>query len=542
MKDAYTFGIEEEYFLVDATTKLVTRDMPKTFLEIAKEATNGQVMGEFLQSQIEVATLPHHDIRTAHAELRHLRQTVAKIAADHGLAILAAGTHPTADWGRSQQSEGERYDAVMDDLQMIGQRNMLCGLHVHVELPDPDDRVDVMMRMLPYLPLFIALATSSPFWRSRPTGLKGYRLAAYDELPRTGVPELLRTKEEFDAYVDALVKAGVMQDASYVWWSMRPSLKHPTLELRAPDCPTLVDDSIAIAALWRSLARQARAQSRAQPRHQRGRAAPSWSRTNGGRSATACTARFVGDNGAITVADFVDQVVEETAADAEALGCLAEMQRCRTIVGSGTSADAQMAVYEKYRQDRRPRPRAQRRHRLARGDDAAVSRLAFVRQHGLHHEAAGAGIDHAEPAQREQRQRLHRFARTRAGSSMFSGASGPIRPSSNGAEQAERGEFARPAPADGRRRSRRGCAPRSRPPDRGDTAAAPHRCRYRPARRSPPRRACGCAAPGRRRSRCAAASADSGPGAASAARRTASISRSATLSTSAPTSSILPGK
>ena len=99
-KDAYSFGIEEEYFLVDATTKQVTRDMPKTFLDIAKQATNGQVMGEFLQSQCEVATLPHHDIRTAHAELRHLRQTVAKIAADHGLAILAAGTHPTADWGR----------------------------------------------------------------------------------------------------------------------------------------------------------------------------------------------------------------------------------------------------------------------------------------------------------------------------------------------------------------------------------------------------------------------------------------------------------
>src|SRR4030088_234760 len=106
-------------------------------------------------------------------------------------AILAAGTHPTAAWSRSRQTATERYDAVMDDLQMIGQRNMLCGLHVHVELPDPDDRVDVMTRMLPYLPLFIALATSSPFWRSRPTGLKGYRLAAYDELPRTGVPELL---------------------------------------------------------------------------------------------------------------------------------------------------------------------------------------------------------------------------------------------------------------------------------------------------------------------------------------------------------------
>lgn len=347
MTDAYTFGIEEEYFLVDAQTKLVTRAMPEGFLKAAKEATNGQAMGEFLQSQCEVATLPHHDIRTAHAELRHLRQTVGKLAAEHGMTILAAGTHPTADWGKAQQSDGERYDAVMDDLQMIGRRNMLCGMHVHVELPDPDERVDVMMRMLPYLPLIIALSTSSPFWRSRPTGLMGYRLAAYDELPRTGVPELFRNKEEFDSYVAALVKAGVMQDASYIWWSMRPSLKHPTLELRAPDCPTLVEDSIAIAALWRSLARRLvrnpalnhdiNAVTRAIVVENKWRA-----------QRYGVHGSFVGENGAISVADFVDQVIDETSADAEALGCLKEMERCRVIVGTGTSADAQMAVYEKF--------------------------------------------------------------------------------------------------------------------------------------------------------------------------------------------------
>src|SRR5262245_15143999 len=319
--------------------------MPQAFLRAAEAATNGQVKGEFLQSQIEVATLPHHDIRTAHAELRHLRQVVAKIAAEHGLAILAAGTHPTADWGWSQQSAGERYDAVMDDLQMIGQRNMLCGLHVHVELPFADDRVDVMTRMLPYLPLFVALSTSSPFWRSRSTGLKGYRLAAYDELPRTGVPELFRNKEEFDAYVAALVNAGVMQDSSYVWWSMRPSLKHPTLELRAPDCPTLVDDSIAIAALWRSLAhRLTRHPSLNADLNAVGRAIVVENKWRAQRYGVRGT--LVGDNGAVTVADMIDQVIEDTAADAEALGCLDELLRCRTIVGSGTSADAQLAVFE----------------------------------------------------------------------------------------------------------------------------------------------------------------------------------------------------
>jgi carboxylate-amine ligase len=345
MTDDYKIGIEEEYFLVDAATKTITRAMPEAFLNAAKAATNGQVRGEFLQSQIEVATLPHIDIKTARTELRHLRQTLATVAAEHGLAILAAGTHPTADWIRSQQSEGERYDAVMDDLQMIGQRNMLCGLHVHVELPDPDDRVDVMTRMLPYLPLYVALATSSPFWRSRPTGLKGYRLAAYDELPRTGVPELFRNKEEFDAYVAALVKAGVMEDSSYIWWSIRPSLGLPTLELRAPDCPTLVDDSIAIAALYRSIARRLTRN----PELNRDISAVTraivvenkWRAQRYGVRGT-----FVGENGAITVAGLMDQVMEETAADADALGCLEELQRCRTIVGAGTSADAQIAVFE----------------------------------------------------------------------------------------------------------------------------------------------------------------------------------------------------
>jgi carboxylate-amine ligase len=341
----YTIGIEEEYFLVDADTKSVTRRMPVEFLEAAKKATGGQVMGEFLQSQVEVVSAPQRDIKTAHRELRQLRQTLARVASGYGLAILAAGTHPTADWGKSRQSEGERYDAVMDDLQMIGQRNMLCGLHVHVEIPDPDERVDVMTRMLPYLPLFIALATSSPFWRSRLTGLKGYRLAAYDELPRTGVPELFHTKAEYDAYVDALVKAGVMPDSSYIWWSIRPSQKHPTLELRAPDVPTLVDDSIAIAALWRALARRLtrdpqlnaglNAVSRAVAVENKWRA-----QRYGVRGS------FVGADGAVTVARMVDRVLEETAEDADALGCLAEMQRCRTIVGAGTSADAQIAVFE----------------------------------------------------------------------------------------------------------------------------------------------------------------------------------------------------
>jgi len=352
MADNFTFGIEEEYFLVDAETKLVARHMPDGFLAAAREATGGQVAGEFLQSQIEVVTAPQTSLAGARAELRRLRSTVAAVAAEHGLAILAAGTHPTALWSNSLQTPKERYDVVMDDLQMIGHRNMLCGMHVHVEVPDPDERVDVMCRILPYLPLFLALSTSSPFWQARQTGLKGYRLAAYDELPRTGVPELFRTKEEFDAYIAALVRAGVIEDSSYVWWAIRPSLKHPTLELRAPDCCTLVEDSVAIAALYRALVRHLyynpwrnygiNAVSRAIVVENK------WRAQRYGVHGT-----FVTEEGAVTVGEMLERVIEDTAADAEAFGCSEEISRCRAIVGDGTSADAQLAVFAAHNSDNR---------------------------------------------------------------------------------------------------------------------------------------------------------------------------------------------
>jgi carboxylate-amine ligase len=349
MTHAFTFGIEEEYFLVDAQTKLVAPDVPSAFFQAATEATGGRIAPEFLQPQIEVITSPHSNMADARAELRHLRQTVAAVAAEHGLAILAAGTHPTALWRSAQQTAKRRYDAVMDDLQMIGQRDLLCGMHVHVELPDPDERVDVMYRMLPYLPLFLALSTSSPFWMSRSTGLKGYRLAAYDELPRTGVPELFKTREEFDAYVAALVRAGIIRDSSYIWWAIRPSLNNPTLELRAPDSCTLVEDSIAIAALYRVVARHLyfnRWRNADLDAVKRAIVVENkWRAQRYGVHGT-----FVIDDGALTVAEMLERVIEETAADIAALDCQAEIRRCQSIVGSGTSADAQLAVFDAHTQ------------------------------------------------------------------------------------------------------------------------------------------------------------------------------------------------
>jgi glutamate---cysteine ligase / carboxylate-amine ligase len=345
MPGAFTVGIEEEYFLVEADTKLMPAHVPAEFFEKAKAATDGRTSSEFLHPQVEVISSPHESMADALAELRALRRTVADVAAEHGLAILAVGTHPTASWRYARQTAKRRYDNVMNDLQMIGQRDLLCGLHVHVELPDPDQRVDVMCRILPYLPLLLALSTSSPFWQSRRTGLMGYRLAAYDELPRTGVPELFRTKAEFDAYVAALTRAGVIEDSSYIWWAMRPSLQNPTLELRAPDCCTLVEDAIAIAALYRALARHLYMNPwRNRDLDAVARAIIIENKWRAQRYGVHGT--FVAEEGAVLVAEMLERAIADTEADAAALGCSAEINRCRAIVGAGTSADAQLAVFE----------------------------------------------------------------------------------------------------------------------------------------------------------------------------------------------------
>ncbi|MGA7432727.1 MAG: YbdK family carboxylate-amine ligase, partial [Xanthobacteraceae bacterium] len=202
--DEFKFGVEEEYFLSDAKTFDVPAETPDELFETADFGISGRIEREFLQAQIEVATEPHCRVGDARVELLRLRQNAAAAAAEHGLVVLACGTHPLAHWRQSVQSPKDRYSHVMDVLQMIGQRNMLCGMHVHVEFPDPRRRVDVMARILPYLPLFIALSASSPFWQGHATGLKAYRLAAYDELPRTGLPELFANNTEYDAYVAAL--------------------------------------------------------------------------------------------------------------------------------------------------------------------------------------------------------------------------------------------------------------------------------------------------------------------------------------------------
>jgi carboxylate-amine ligase len=298
-----------------------------------------------LQSQLEVASNVHVDVRDAREELIFLRREVAKVASEFGFAIMACGTHPTAMWRLSQPSPKPRYEEMIEDLRSIGHRNMMCGMHVHVQLPDPEKRFAVMRGMIPYLPLFIALSASSPFWDSHKTGLKGYRLAAYSELPRTGMPELFESKHDYDDYVEALKKSGVLPDASHIWWAMRPAVRHPTLELRAPDTCTFVDDAIAIASLYRVLARHLyRRPELSQAVTSVERAIAVENKWRAQRYGTDYCV-FASQDGPVTISAFLERLISETAEDAEALDCTNEVLHCRTIIERGSSAEFQLQAY-----------------------------------------------------------------------------------------------------------------------------------------------------------------------------------------------------
>ena len=346
----YTIGIEEEFFVFDAKTRRAARTRDKKFFALAQQKLGDRVMPEMLQSQIEVATPPCETMTEARHHLAQYRRALGEAAAERGLGVAAMGTFPLAFWPEQLITKKARYSAILEDLQIIGHRNMLCGMHVHVHVPDLDSRINLIMRLTAYLPLLLALSTSSPFWQGQLTGLAGYRLAVYDELPRTGLPELFRTKEDFDEYIAALVWAKIISDASYIWWALRPSVNHPTLELRVSDTCTRLDDAIAIAALFRCLVRALDRDRALNAGFDRvGRAITQENKWCAQRYGIAATFVDPFSRSPLTAREWLDQVLDLVAEDVAALGCAAEVGRLAGIFAQGTSADRQIDIFTKAR-------------------------------------------------------------------------------------------------------------------------------------------------------------------------------------------------
>jgi carboxylate-amine ligase len=350
-KAEFTFGVEEEFFLVHPQTRNLMSRVPKAFLHRCRARLGDVVAPELLQAQIEIASPVFADFAQAQQLLGSLRGGLADVARDVGYRLVAAGTHPSAHWSDQQVTDKPRYAQLLADFGIVGRRNVLCGLHIHVAVPGGVDRIRVMNRAMRWLPLFLALSTSSPFWNRQPTGLLSYRQAAYDEWPRTGIPDFFADEAEYRAFAKVLVDAGAMTDKSFLWWSIRPAMRYPTLELRIADACTRVEDTLVIAALYRcliaALVREPEAFDAPSPMLRRLIDENRWRAKRAGMEAAFIDER---DGTVRPVVAWLDELMAFIAPERRAFGADAILRRLPTLLARGSSAHAQLQVFQAARQ------------------------------------------------------------------------------------------------------------------------------------------------------------------------------------------------
>ncbi len=341
----FTIGIEEEYLLVDPATCALAA-APKALMDDCVAALEGQVSPEFLQCQVEVGTKVCRTIGEAREDLKHLRRTVAEVADRHGLAVIAASCHPFSDWKGQSHTPKDRYDGLARDLQGVARRMLISGMHVHVGIEDPEMRVDLMRQFTYFLPHLLALSCSSPFWQGEDTGLASYRLTVFDNLPRTGLPPQFESWGAFERTVGVLVELGLIEDATKIWWDLRPSHRFPTVESRICDVSPRVEDALTIAALTQAGMRML---WRLSQRNQRWRIYDRFlvgeNRWRAQRYGTAEGLIDFGRHEIVPMTELMDELVHLIAEDAGWLRSTEEVERARKLAAEGPSAARQRAVF-----------------------------------------------------------------------------------------------------------------------------------------------------------------------------------------------------
>jgi carboxylate-amine ligase len=252
MFEQFTLGIEEEFQIVDPTTREL-RSHVSEVLEEGRMLLGEKVKPEMIQSMIEVGTGVCKDISEARADITNLRRVTSELVRKRGLVIVAAGTHPFSDWQDQKIFENSRYESIVEENQIIARSLLTFGLHVHVGIANPERAIQIMNAIRYLLPHVLALSTSSPFWLGVDTGLKSYRSEVFAKFPRTGIPDYFESHGSFEQYVELLVRTGCIDNGKKIYWDVRPHPFFPTLEFRICDIPTRVDDTIAIAALFQAM-------------------------------------------------------------------------------------------------------------------------------------------------------------------------------------------------------------------------------------------------------------------------------------------------
>ncbi len=252
-RDAYTIGIEEELMIVDG----VSYDLVNAIESLLEEAgPYGEIKPELMESVLEIATKPAPNTAVAGADLRALRAHVRDIAAAKHLCIGSAGTHPFAMWEDQRIVARPRYQDLIDALRFVARQELIFGLHVHVAVDDPDQAIHVADGMRVHVPILQALSANSPFWRADATGLMSSRTPIFRAFPRVGIPPKYDSWDHYCEQIDFMVRSGVMEDYTYLWYDVRPHPRFGTVEVRVCDAQTRVEHTLALAALVQAMVKE----------------------------------------------------------------------------------------------------------------------------------------------------------------------------------------------------------------------------------------------------------------------------------------------
>jgi carboxylate-amine ligase len=344
----FTIGIEEELMLLDPDTLDLAHGIEAVLGSVdAEHATS--VKPELFQSVLEIATKPCAGVPEAAVELAELRTMVARIAANHGMLLGAAGTHPFARCDDQRIVQRERYIDLAKELSFIADRELIFGTHVHVGISSPDEAIYVADGIRRYLPLLLALSSNSPYWEGRRTGMQSARTPVFRAFPRSGVPPHYGSWEIFSGRVAQMIRSGAIDDYTYLWWDVRPHPRLGTVETRIFDQANRLEDTIAFAALTQSLAhRFVGAYEDGEPLFE-----VPWELVDDNKVRAALRGMDghlldLSEKKHVPARDLAHRLLDELAPSAEELGCTAELARVAAIVADGTGSIRQLEIADAY--------------------------------------------------------------------------------------------------------------------------------------------------------------------------------------------------
>ncbi len=252
MDHRFTLGVEEEFQIVDPTTWEL-RSHVSELMEASTPSLGEHIKREMHQSIVEIGTHICADVNELDVDIRRMRGELVRAAESRGLAVAAAGTHPFSSWIDQVISPGERYENIVEEMGQLARSLLIFGMHVHVAMPNRTTMIELMNMARYFLPHLLAFSTSSPFWMGRDTGLKSFRTTVFRRFPRTGIPDHLHSWNQYEDYIELLVRTNCIDNAKKTWWDVRPHPTFGTLEFRIFDVVTRVDEAIAIAALTQAI-------------------------------------------------------------------------------------------------------------------------------------------------------------------------------------------------------------------------------------------------------------------------------------------------